>query len=112
MGDGISSLVRQCLELACHPGGLVLMEEPEAFKHPAAISNVAAALMDAAHRKTQIFVTTHSLELIDDLLEHAGSSAEEIAVYRMRLQDGALVCSRFSGEQALELRKLIEEDLR
>lgn len=112
MGDGISSLVRQCLELASHPGGLVFMEEPEAFKHPAAINSVAAAIMDAAQRKTQIFLTTHSLELIDGLLEYSAPLAADIAIYRMRLDEGNLLCSRFSGRQAFELRKLIEEDLR
>jgi hypothetical protein len=113
MGDGVISLVRQCLELAALPGGIVMMEEPEAFKHPASIRKVASAIVQASHRQTQVFLTTHSLELLDALLEFVGPAhLSDLAVYRMRLDDGSLQVSRFSGQQAQELRSAIEEDLR
>lgn len=113
MGDGLNSLVRQCLELASQAGGVVMMEEPEAFKHPAAVRKVASALIAASQRKTQIFLTTHSLELLDALLESAGEEGlSDLAVFRMRLDGGHLQSSRFSGKQARELRVAIEEDLR
>lgn len=112
LGDGLHTLIRQSLELASSPGGVVLMEEPEALKHPAAISRIASAILASCKRGTQIFLSTHSLELIDSLLSASDGDLEEIAVYRLRLDDGSLASSRLGGADARELRSAIEEDLR
>lgn len=113
LGDGLHSLIRQCLELASKAGGIVLLEEPEALKHPAAIVKIASAILAAVQRETQIFLSTHSIELIDSLL--AGCTEAElrgVAIYRLKLDSGELVSSRLAGHEAKELRSVIEEDLR
>ena len=46
-------------------GTLVGIEEPEIALHPGAVAVLLDALRDAAH-KTQVIVTTHSPELLDD----------------------------------------------
>ena len=52
--------------LRAAPGALVMLEEPETALHPAAV----AALMDALHEasgKTQIIVTSHSADVLDQI---------------------------------------------
>lgn len=111
LGDGLHSLIRQCLELASKRGP-ILLAEPEAFKHPAAIVKMASAIVAAQERGTQIFLTTHSLELIDALLSAKGKRVGEMALFRLALQNGTLLHSKVGGEEARDLRAAIEEDLR
>jgi energy-coupling factor transporter ATP-binding protein EcfA2 len=114
VGDGVQALVRQALELAALKDGLALLEEPEAFKHPAAIRQTARAIVAAAGRDVQVVLSTHSLELIDAIVE-ASSTDEALArlsLYRLALQDGKLSTSRLAGAQVKQLRSQIEEDLR
>jgi hypothetical protein len=112
-GDGVQSLLRLGLELAAAPGGVVLVEEPEAHEHPGAMRQSAKAIVAAVRRGVQVILTTHSLELIDALL--ATLKADEIdllSLYRLKLVDGELRQSRFDGEDVSTSRGDIEDDLR
>ena len=112
-GEGIVRLIKLVFELANATGGVALLEEPETHLHPAAMAQVAKALHEAARRGIQIFLTTHSLDLIDDLLsEFHDADIDRIAVYRVRLEDGELRSSRLSGADAALSRTQIEADLR
>jgi hypothetical protein len=113
VGDGIRSLLRLCLELAPRSGGLALIEEPEVHQHPRAIQQSVKALLASMRRGTQIVLSTHSLELIDALLlEATQDDLQHLSTYRLRLEDGVLVSSRFGGDQMAFARGQIEEDLR
>lgn len=113
-GDGVRSLTRLCLELAVGPRGTVLLEEPEIHQHPKAIRQTARAIVAAVRRDIQVVLTTHSLELIDALLNE--SSPEElkdkVSLYRTLLSDGLLRSHRHSGDEAIFARSQIEDDLR
>ncbi len=114
-GDGVRLLLALSFELARPEGGLVLLEEPETHLHPAAIRQAARAIHAAAKRGIQIVITTHSLDLIDSLLETFGQSVgdlDKLAFYRVRLNEGELVSSRHTGQEASEARTRIAEDLR
>lgn len=58
------------MAILCHPEPppLICLEEPELGLHPEVIASVAKLLREAAQR-TQIIVTTHSVELVDALTE-------------------------------------------
>ena len=62
------------IAILCHPDPppLVCIEEPELGLHPDAIPAVAEMLKDASTR-TQLIVTTHSPDLIDELSDTAES---------------------------------------
>lgn len=62
------------LVILCHPEPppLICLEEPELGLHPEVIASVAKLLREAAQR-TQIIVTTHSVELVDELTEEPES---------------------------------------
>jgi energy-coupling factor transporter ATP-binding protein EcfA2 len=112
-GDGVQALVRQCLELAALKDGLALLEEPEAFKHPAAIRQTARAIVAATKRGVQVILATHSLELIDAMVEASDDAAlNNLSLYRLALKDGTLTSSRLAGGEVKLLRAQIEEDLR
>jgi predicted ATPase len=112
-GDGMRLLLRLSFELVTHPGGLVLMEEPEAHMHPGAIRQCARAIVAAVRRGVQVVLSTHSLELIDALLsESTDADLEQVSVYRVKLEDGVLKSFRSQGEQIAFARTTIQEDLR
>lgn len=113
-GDGVRGLARLCLELAAHRGGLVLVEEPEVHQHPRSLRMSAQAIVGAVKRDVQVVLATHSLELIDDLLEcaKAESLLDSVSVQRLRLDDGTLDVRRFSGAEAAEARFELEAELR
>jgi predicted ATP-dependent endonuclease of OLD family len=92
----------------------VLVEEPEVYQHPAAIEKTARVLLASARRGVQTVVTTHSLELIDCLVDEADEQARaDMALYILRLSDdGELRSSRFAGESMAYARQEAETDLR
>jgi predicted ATPase len=112
-GDGIRSVLRLSLELAASNSGLVLVEEPEVHQHPRALQQTAKVLMASMRRGLQIVLSTHSLELIDSLLvESTEEDLQRMSIYRLNLNQGALVYSRLSGHEMVFARGRIEEDLR
>jgi predicted ATPase len=113
-GDGVRVLTRLCLELAVGPRGTILLEEPETHQHPRAIRQTAKAIIAAMRSDIQIVLTTHSLELIDALLDEslAEELKDKIALYRVILRDGELKSHRHTGDEAIFARSQIEDDLR
>lgn len=112
-GDGIRLLLQMILGLVTRDGGIVLMEEPEVHLHPGAIRQCAAAVLAAVKRKTQIVLTTHSLELIDALL--SASSDEDLnlmSLYSLKLEAGELKHFRLAGSEVALSRTQIQDDLR
>lgn len=112
-GDGMESLVRLALELSQRKTGTFLIEEPEAHQHSAAILRSARIIVAAARLGSQIILSTHSMELLDDML--AALSVEELdllAVYRLRLVHGELKVLRMPGKDVNAARTEIEDDLR
>lgn len=112
-GDGVRLLLRISLELAAPDGSIILLEEPEVHLHPGAIQQMARAIFAAIQRSIQVFVTTHSLDLIDALLSVASAEDQkQLTVYRLQLEGGALKCHRLDGHEACAARTQIKEDLR
>ena len=113
VGDGIHALLRLSLELAACPKGLILLEEPEIHQHPAAHLYTAKAVVGAIAQGLQIVLTTHSLELIDALIEACNErELDWLSVHRLKLDDGKLAVSTVSGSDARFARRQIEDDLR
>ncbi len=112
-GDGVHTLFRICFHLASVGGGVVLLEEPEAHQHPAAIQQGATAIWAAIKQGAQIIMTTHSLELIDALVRTSPKDRlSDLALFRTQLRDGVFSAHRRSGDDVKFARQEIEEDLR
>ena len=109
----MQALIQLAVELASRPGGLVLVEEPEVYQHPAALRLTARVILATVRRGVQVVLTTHSLEQIDMLL--AESTAEDhasMSLFTLALSDGTLSYGRLSGGQIADARSEIAEDLR
>ncbi len=112
-GDGIYHLVRLALNLTSRDKAVMLVEEPEAHLHPAAICQSVRAILAAIRRDIQVILTTHSLEFIDFLLsEAAEDDLEKTSLYRLSLAEGLLKSRRMTGEEISFARTEIESDLR
>jgi hypothetical protein len=104
-GSGLYSLVQTTLSLASVDKGLVLLEEPESFQHPASLYQTALGLVEGARRGLQIVITSHSEELIDSILTHLGrDEAERAVLFTLALRNGSLLSSRRAGLELWEAR--------
>jgi hypothetical protein len=112
MGDGVQGLAHVVLELARAKGGTVLIEEPEVYQHPRALQQTAKAIHAAVARGTQVILTTHSLELIDQLVEAGAGQLDKMALFNLKLDGGKLLYARWSGDDMRYAREQVGNDLR
>lgn len=113
-GDGVAAFLQIAIEaILVEPGGLVLIEEPEVFLHPKAISVVASLLLELMREGRQIVLTTHSLELIDSLLGRAAEGdLDQISLFNLRPTVGATKFVAWQGRQIEHIREKVGDDLR
>jgi len=112
-GDGIIGFARLGFTLLSRNEPLVLIEEPEVHQHPGCIRWTADALLRASRNETQMLITTHSLDLIDYLIDQASEDdLEHIALYMLKLDNGQLKTSRLTGHDVKTEREQISRDLR
>lgn len=112
-GDGIQSFIHLALELSALADGLALIEEPEVYQHPRAIHRTAQVLLAAMRRGVQIVLSTHSLELIDAILDAASDAdLDSLALFNLTLGAGELRSSRFAGKDMAFNRDVVANDLR
>ncbi|WP_309720243.1 ATP-binding protein, partial [Armatimonas sp.] len=112
-GDGIHALVRMAMEIQLSQG-LALIEEPEAHQHPATIRQIAKAIFASVRKENQVILTTHSLELIDALLDAATEpdDLDKLSVFMVKLDNGKLCSARIPGKNVEIERHQIGADLR
>ena len=101
-GDGLKKMLLIALTLPLAKNGIFLIDEIETSIHFSALSQVFTWLIKACKiNKTQLFVTTHSLEAVDAMLE-ADSEKDEVVAFR--LNDDNKPPQRFAGELLQRLR--------
>jgi ABC-type histidine transport system ATPase subunit len=112
-GDGLQRLFRIACMAATLPNGALLLEEPECYLHPASLRLLAKVILRAS-ADTQIVLTTHSIELIDRLLEfaNADSSAPRVSVHRTRLEKGRFSSVALGAQDAERARETVGLELR
>ena len=69
-GDGIKSFVSTFITLNMSQKNIILLDEPESFLHPPLASQMGKIIAEAASDDKQIFVATHSPELLKSLIEN------------------------------------------
>lgn len=115
-GDGIQALLRMAFELAIPPGGTVLLEEPEVHQHPRSLSCGVRSIVGAVRRGVQVILTTHSLELIDMLLDELQDDELDdpnlMTVRKLRIQEGMLLETAIAAREVETARNSLSEDLR
>jgi len=115
-GDGLQRLFLVACHAATLKGGVLLIEEPEAHQHPAYLTLLARVLAEAARSGTQVIFTTHSLELIDRILEATAEVGEEAlsqtAVHLITLEGGRLAGRLMGADDAAKAREAVQLELR
>lgn len=112
-GDGFRRVLTYALALfRCQDGGVLLIDEIETAIHYSALREVYAWLVRACEQyNVQLFVTTHSLEAIDALLD---ATPEKLDTTYFRLFDigqGPQVI-RFSETELRTLRHELGDEVR
>ncbi|WP_373542307.1 ATP/GTP-binding protein [Chamaesiphon sp.] len=101
-GDGLKKTLLIALALPLAKNGILLIDEIETSIHFSALSQVFTWLIQACKiNKTQLFVTTHSLEAVDAMLD-ADSEKDEVVAFRLNGDEKQP--QRFAGELLQRLR--------
>jgi len=101
-GDGFKRTLVIALTLLTTASGVLLIDEIETSIHVSALGRVFAWLIETCrHREIQLFVTTHSLEAIDAMLQ-PGIVIDDVVAFRLN-QKGQTP-QRFSGDLLHRLR--------
>lgn len=93
--------------------GILLIDEVEEGIHNKALRNFISTLMQVREKNNvQLFMTTHSLEAIDVLLEDCKEHLDDTAIYHIRKGEDKTIAKRYSGNKLLNLRNEIGFDVR
>ncbi|KAF1075091.1 ATP/GTP-binding protein [Methanogenium sp. MK-MG] len=84
MGDGFISMLKILFLSALAKEGVVVLEEPEVSLHPGYIEVVAKSILDCS-KNAQFFISTHSKDFLDSILENAklDNRLDEIQVIKL-----------------------------
>ncbi len=115
MGDGFKALLKLSFMTSLVKNGIILFEEPETSMHPAYMDSLAREIISNSS-DGQFFISTHSLELLERILEKAEKlgKLESVKILKLRkLQDSGFIEREFlSGTEAKEEIESIKTDLR
>ncbi len=115
MGDGFVNMVRLAASHSFVEHGVVIVEEPETAMHPGYLALYAKMLIDfVANGARQVVLSTHSLELIDYVLEFAKRRdlLDRVNVVLLRRYDEQIELMLYDGVDAYNRRVEIREELR
>lgn len=93
--------------------GILLVDEIEAGIHSKALKNFIGKLLNVCtSNNVQIFLTTHSLETIDIILDDCPDRLNDISIYHIRNQGNQTLTKNYNEEKLLTLRNEIGFDVR
>jgi len=90
--------------------GYIIYEEPENYQHPYSRELIVKGICESAKRN-QTFISTHSIELIDEILDIAEVDVR-FFVLELDQTTGKLSYYSFDTESAKFRRRELESDLR
>ena len=110
MGDGFKSAYIYLTHLMNIENGYIICEEPENYQHPSSRKLIVRGIIKSAKRN-QIFISTHSIELIDEILAETANIDIKFFVPNLD-ENGKLDWYAFDKEEAEFRRRELEADLR
>lgn len=112
-GDGMKKALTLMKAVINAKNGVVVVDEFETALHTSAMKRVFKFIIGISKKyNVQLFLTTHSIEAVDKLLESAGSEVDNIKVIRLRKKEGLTFSKVIDGKEALEDRKEYNMELR
>ena len=112
-GDGMKKMLTMLNAIVNTEHGVVLIDEFETALHTSAMKEVFSFMADAAEEMdVQLFLTTHSIEAVDKMLECLEGSPERIRVIRLRKKESKIYARIMDGMEALRNREEYNLELR
>ncbi|MDO9518121.1 MAG: ATP-binding protein [Methanosarcinaceae archaeon] len=114
MGDGFKGLLKLSFMAPLIKHGIVLFEEPEISMHPGYFEILAKEIVSSSH-DSQFFITTHSLEFLEYLLEKSEKLGviDSVKILRLTRRAGNFIDREvYSGIDAKKDIEDIKIDLR
>jgi len=116
VGDGIRYALMYLMSVFTPREAVLLMEEPELHTHPSLMRVVVDSILRSyRERGNQVFLSTHSLELIKIMLEQAEKlelKDQDLKIYRTVLENGILHAEEYTLSEASDAVRKLEWDLR
>ncbi len=114
-GTGFFTLLKLLAVMQDAAGGVLLVEEPENHLHPGYLSVFVEQLMSFAQRlDVQVFMTTHSYDLIEELAHYPENDRESamIQISRIVNRKGVHELYNYTPEKAFNEMVTLKMDLR
>lgn len=112
-GNGMKKALTMLNAIVNTENGVVLIDEFETALHTSAMEKVFSFVLEAACKSgVQLFLTTHSLEAVDRMLESAGDYADQMRIVRLKKKNGKTFSRVMNGCEALENRRDYDLELR
>lgn len=112
-GDGMKKALTMLNAIVSTENGVVLVDEFETALHTSAMEKVFSFVLEAANKsEVQLFLTTHSLEAVDKLLECAGEHVDMLRIIRLRKKNEKVFSHVMCGREALENRRAYDMEIR
>ena len=112
-GDGLKKALIIFAALAANKGGIVLIDEIESSIHTSAMNKVFSTLVSWARKlEIQLFVSTHSREALDILLNSDTEYQDGINVYTLYRNEQKNYVRKLSCKEALDLQNKMGMEIR
>jgi len=110
VGDGIRYALMYLMAVFTPREAVLLMEEPELHTHPSLMRVLANSILNSyRERGNQVFLSTHSLELIEMMLKQAEKlelKDQDLKIYGVTLENGVLNSKEYTLSEALDAFRL------
>ena len=112
-GDGVKKVITLASAIVSCKGGILLIDEIETAIHKNMIGEVFNWFTKACFKyNIQLICTTHSLEVIDAMINNIDDNIDELVCFRIESQDENVYTTRFSGNKLKDIRTLLGQDVR
>lgn len=112
-GDGLKKVLLLLDSIISVKDGILLIDEFETGLHTSIMKKVFKFMSEIAETlNVQLFLTTHSLEAVDKLLEGNNEFLESIRLIRLKKKNGNIYTRTLDGNEALKNRKEYDMELR
>lgn len=112
-GEGMQRVFHIAMLFASVPGGVLLIDEFENAIHASAFVSFAGLIQELAVRfNVQVFLSTHSSEVVDAWTSSEGLRADVVGYGLRRTKENHIEAVRFDGERLHSLKEAFNFDLR
>ncbi|HIW34776.1 MAG TPA: ATP-binding protein [Candidatus Paenibacillus intestinavium] len=114
-GDGIKKVIALAAGIISSKDGILLVDEIETSIHKTIMPRIFHWLIESCRDfSVQLFLTTHSLEVVDEILNANPSAVERdfLRIVTLKKNDTKTIARVLTGREAMKLRNNFDMELR